>query len=49
MAMGEGALAMSAIRVSLGWASSEQDVARFLEAMSVVADRAGIVGAASAA
>ena len=41
-AMGvDKALANSAIRVSLGWASSERDVERFVEAWAAIAERAG--------
>lgn len=49
-AMGQGALAGSAIRVSLGWASSERDVDRFIEAFGSLMRRSAIrEGAASAA
>jgi cysteine desulfurase len=42
IAMGENALAGSAIRVSLGWASTEQDVTRFLEAFGTLTNRLGV-------
>jgi cysteine desulfurase len=43
-AMGETALAASAIRVSLGWASTDGDVDRFLDAFGVLAKRLGVEG-----
>lgn len=44
-AMGEAALAGSAIRVSLGWASVERDVDRFLEAFTKMTRRLGAANA----
>lgn len=42
LAMGEDALAGSAIRVSFGWASTERDVDCFLEAFGAVTRRLGV-------
>lgn len=42
MAMGEDFLAGSAIRLSLGWASVDQDVDRFLDAFDVLVKRIGV-------
>jgi cysteine desulfurase len=42
VAMGEAALAASAIRISLGWASKESDVERFLDAFGALAMRLGV-------
>lgn len=41
-AMGEEALASSAIRVSLGWASTDRDVERFLDAFGTLTHRLGV-------